>query len=54
MKSHNWSSITVLNGIPVVPPPEGPHGFIPVFNTKEEAIAWDNGSEEDVKQLETV
>ncbi len=54
MKVNKWSNLTVMSGIPLNCPEDGPQGFIPVFNTREEAIAWDDGSEEYVKQLETV
>ncbi len=53
MKSHNWSSITVFTNMPLVSPSGGPHGFIPVFNTRKEAIEWD-GSEEYVRELQIV
>ncbi len=50
MKVSKWSSLTVFNNIPLNSPSGGPSGFIPIFNTKEEAIIWDNGSEEYVRQ----
>ena len=32
-------------GIPVHAPMEGPHGFIPLFFTREQAVAWAGGDE---------
>ncbi len=32
-------------GIPVHAPKEGPHGFIPLFFTREQAVAWAGGDE---------
>jgi hypothetical protein len=50
MKAHAWDSITTAHGIPLMCPPEGPHRFIPVFNTREQAVAW-AGSDEHVAML---
>ena len=32
-------------GIPVQAPKEGPHGFIPLFFTRDQAVAWAGGDE---------
>lgn len=37
MKAHNWACITVA-GFPMRPPPDGPCAFIPIFDTREQAI----------------
>lgn len=50
MKAHPWDSITTAHGIPLMCPPEGPHRFIPVFDTREQAVAW-AGTDEDVAML---
>jgi hypothetical protein len=50
MKAHAWNSVTNAHGQPLVCPPDGPHRFIPVFNTREQAVAWD-GSDEHVAML---
>ena len=50
MKAHAWDSITTAHGIPLMCPPEGPHRFIPVFTTREQAVAW-AGSDEHVAML---
>lgn len=49
MKAHAWDSITA-HGFPLQCPTEGPHRFIPVFNTREQAVAW-AGSDEHVAML---
>lgn len=49
MKAHTWGSISA-HGFPLQCPPEGPHRFIPVFNTREQAVAWD-GSDEHVAKV---
>jgi hypothetical protein len=49
MKAQSWSSMTI-NGIEVAAQPEGPHRFIPVFNTREQAVAW-NGGEDNVVMM---
>jgi hypothetical protein len=51
MKAHAWSSLTVA-GIEMTSPAEGPQRFIPVFETREQAVAW-AGSEEHVVLLST-
>ena len=50
MKMHGWRDV-VVNGYPLSQPKEGPHGLIPVFKTREQAVEW-AGSEENVRQLE--
>ena len=50
MCAHKWSSVTTAFGMPVHGPKEGPHGFIPLFFTREQAIAW-AGEERYVVQL---
>lgn len=50
MKAHAWDSITTAHGIPLMCPPEGPHRFIPVFTTREQAVAW-AGDDEHVVML---
>jgi len=49
MKAHTWDSIEAA-GFPLRCPVEGPHRFIPVFNTREQAVAW-AGSDEHVAML---
>lgn len=51
MKAHNWACITVA-GFPMLPPSDGPCAFIPIFDTREQAIAWDNGCAYHVFALE--
>ena len=45
-----WDLLTI-NGIQTTPPKEGPHAVLPLFNTREQAVAW-NGSEDNVHELE--
>lgn len=52
MKAHAWDAMT-CNGWPVACPPEGPHRFIPVFNTRSQAVAW-AGSDKHVVAMETI
>ena len=52
MKAHGWDCLTVA-GIPMQAPKEGPQHFIPVFDTREQAVAW-AGTEEHVYALESV
>jgi hypothetical protein len=46
MKAHTWENIEVM-GMSIRPPPDGPQRFIPMFDTREQAVAWD-GSDEHV------
>lgn len=50
MKAHDWGIITTEHGFPLQCPEEGPHRFIPVFKTREQAIAW-AGSDEHIAML---
>lgn len=52
MKAHGWDGLTVA-GIPMQAPKEGPQRFIPVFDTREQAVAW-AGTDEHVYALESV
>lgn len=51
MRAHSWSSVTFA-GIECPTPKEGPHRWLPVFDSKEAAIEW-HGSEADIIQLTT-
>jgi hypothetical protein len=50
MKAYHWQNLSVA-GVPMTAPPEGPQRFIPVFDTREQAVAW-AGTEEHVYTLE--
>jgi len=39
MKALSWDALSV-GGFPLQCPPEGPHKFIPVFDTWEQASEW--------------
>ena len=52
MKAQPWSSIKVI-GYPITPPAEGPHRFIPMFYTREQAVAWCGGDDTHVAQMST-
>jgi len=49
MKAHPWSKLQV-HGQPLRCPIQGPQRFIPVFDTREQAVEW-NGSDEHVEML---
>jgi len=44
MKAHGWESLKV-NGFPLRAPADGPDYFIPLFNSREQAVAWAGGDE---------
>jgi hypothetical protein len=46
MVAKAWESITV-NGVPLKEPADGPTRFIPLFDTRDKAVAW-HGSEDDI------
>ena len=47
MLAHTFEkSLTGPMGLPVRAPAEGPHGFIPLFFTREQAVAWAGGDEQ--------
>jgi hypothetical protein len=52
MRAHSWGSIAI-NGTSLVAPPEGPHRFIPVFETRNQAVTW-HGSDSDVFELRCI
>ncbi len=52
MKAHGWNNVSVA-GIAMQSPPNGPQHFIPVFDTREQAVAWAQ-TEEHVYALESV
>jgi hypothetical protein len=47
-KALPWKAVKTENGILLTSPEEGPHRFIPVFNTREQAVKWNNDSDDDV------
>lgn len=49
MRAHSWESLEV-SGLALRNPDNGHQRFIPVFNTKEQAVAW-SGSDEFVHRL---
>jgi hypothetical protein len=50
MKAHSWDGLEVA-GLPLRAPPDGPCKFIPIFHTREQAIAFDDGCDEHVTEL---
>lgn len=52
MKAFTWASLEVY-GMPVQNPPEGPQRFVPVFDTREQAVAW-AGTDQNVVMIESV
>jgi len=50
LKMLDWSSLSVA-GMTLVPPHSGPIGFIPIFRTREQAVAWSNGKEENIRKI---
>ena len=54
-KAYSWSSITLsaYNGtLALSTPAEGPQRFIPLFDTKEQALAFTNGDDTNIFQVE--
>ena len=49
MKAYPWSDIKV-EGVLLQGPPEGPHRLVPLFRSRELAVAW-AGSDEHVVEL---
>lgn len=50
MKAYDFRAMSVF-GICLTAPKEGPHRFIPVFDTKEQAIAFEDGCKDHVYML---
>jgi hypothetical protein len=44
MKAYGFDTIMV-DGVPIQCPPDGPQRYIPVFNTREQAVAWAKSDE---------
>ena len=53
MKAHEWSNLSVA-GIEMVAPKKGPQYFIPIFDTREQALAWSGNDETHIHALEYV
>lgn len=51
MKAQSWDSIEVM-GIPMRAPEDGPCRFIPLFETRAQAVAWDNGCEDHIREVQ--
>lgn len=52
MKAYTWDAITI-HGLPLRASHEEPQRFIPVFETREQAVAW-AGSEDYIAMLSIV
>ena len=52
-KAHSFSCLEVHNGIPLNPSKGMPERFIPVFEKREDALAFANGDETHLVKLET-
>ena len=50
MKACAWDSLTV-NGVPLINPTQGPEYFMPLFKNREQAVAFNGGSEDRVKEI---
>ena len=53
MKAFSFEGMT-LNNLPISLAKGEPQRFIPVFDTKEEALKWNDGLEENLKELEPI
>lgn len=51
MKAYPFSALLIWDTVPVSSAPGEPQRFIPVFNTKEEALAW-GGTEDNIFKLD--
>lgn len=55
MKLHKWSSLETSFGAPLTFQGEGyPSHFMPVFDTRKEAVDWCDGDETHVYEVATV
>jgi len=52
MKAYKFSSLEVL-GMELTPPLTGPQRFIPVFETRDQAVKFQNGDESDIYEMRT-
>jgi len=53
MKAYGWNSIEIT-GVNIIPPPNGPQRFIPLFDTREQALAFTDGDESNLQEMEMV
>ena len=52
MKAHKWSCLSV-HSYTMSAPADGPEYFMPIFETREQAVKWENGNDEHVKEVRT-
>jgi len=52
MKAYGWNSIEIP-GVNIIPPPNGPQRFIPLFDTRKQALAFTDGDESNLQEMET-
>ena len=52
-KAYPWSALEVLGCMPLGTPKEGPQRFIPLFDTKEQALEFTDGDESNIFQMDT-
>ena len=53
-KAFKWSSLEVLGSLPLMAPKDGPQRFIPLFDTKEQALKFTEGDETNVFEMKEV
>lgn len=53
LRAYNWSAVTV-GAVPLAASPDGPCRFVPVFETREQAIAFEGGSDAHVIEAATL
>jgi hypothetical protein len=50
MKRYSWDCVTV-QGTELRSPKDGPHFFIPLFETREQAVKWADGNDERIYEV---
>ena len=51
MTAQPWSAFTA-GGLEITGPEEGPHKFMPLFDTREQAVAWSLSGDKHVVEVE--
>ena len=51
MKLHRFDRLLLTNGIRLATGDDGPHGFIPVFDTRDQAVKFCNGDETHIAEM---
>ena len=50
-RAYPWSSLEVLGSMPLMAPKDGPQRFIPLFDTRDQALEFTGGDDTNIFRM---